>query len=442
MLFTRARLRLLPLFLIAAVAIAAEDDVRPLTILHTNDLHAHLLPNDQGLGGFAQLATALRREREHCSPCLYLNAGDLVQGTPVSTIFHGVPVYEIANLLGIDVSTLGNHDFDYGCDSIPKFLTIARFPIVSANVVNDQGTTIAPPYAIKTVDGLKVGVIGAVMGNLVGVYETKETMGLCHVLPVVETVRRIAAELMNHVDVVVLLAHVEDHEADELLHTAPEIPILIAGHVHTGFTSLKEFEGRVAVEGRAYGAELDRLDLRIDIKRHKVVSSDWKRIPIDKRFPPAPDVASLISEWEAKVSKVVDVPIGESKRRLTGPDLVPLVETAMREETGSDFAFVNRGNIREVLPQGQLLARNVWNILPFDNYIVIGTFKGRDLPATVTKGHAVDPDKEYTLATSDFTAANQSAPTQLGVSGLAFDKKGPLQRDAVIDWIKKKRVIE
>src|SRR5580704_16356899 len=123
--FMRLRLRILALCFIAAAAFAAEEDVRSLTILHTNDLHAHLLPNDQGLGGFAQLATALNREREHCSPCLYLNAGDLVQGTPVSTIFHGVPVYQIANLLGIDASTLGNHDFDYGSSAIPEFIGIA-----------------------------------------------------------------------------------------------------------------------------------------------------------------------------------------------------------------------------------------------------------------------------------------------------------------------------
>jgi 5'-nucleotidase/UDP-sugar diphosphatase len=437
-----SRIRILLFCLIAAAALAADDDVRSLTILHTNDLHAHILPNDQGLGGFAQLATALRREREHCSPCIYLNAGDLVQGTPVSTIFRGVPVYSIANRLGIDVSTLGNHEFDYGYASVPKFLKIAKFPIVSANVVNEQGATIAPPYVIKTVDGLKVGVIGAVMENLVGVYATKDAMGPYHVLPVVETVRRVAAGLMNQVDVVVLLGHIEEHEAIELLHSAPEIPVLIIGHVHTGFPSLKEYEGRVAVEGKAYGVELDRLDLRIDIKRHKVVSSDWKRIPIDKQVQPAPDVARLVAKWESKVSKIVDVPIGESRRRLTGPELVPLVETAIREETGADFAFVNRGNIREALPKGPLLARNIWNILPFDNYIVIGRFKGRDLPATVTKGQAVDPDKEYSLATSDFTAANQAAPSQLGVSGLIFDKKGALQRDAVIDWIKKKGVIE
>ncbi len=154
----------------AIVSAAGQDSVRTLTILHTNDLHAHLLPNSDGLGGFAELATALRREREHCSDCLYLNAGDLVQGTPVSTLFHGLPIYEIANRLGIDVSTLGNHEFDYGYAMIPKFLQAAQFPVVSANVVDGSGRLITKPYIIKSVGGLRVAVIGAVMGNLVGTY--------------------------------------------------------------------------------------------------------------------------------------------------------------------------------------------------------------------------------------------------------------------------------
>src|SRR5580698_9283159 len=87
---------------------ASAQDVRPLTILHSNDLHAHLLPDDHGMGGFAYLATAVREERAHSAASLYLNAADLVQGTPVSTLFQGLPIYEIANLLGFDVSTLGN----------------------------------------------------------------------------------------------------------------------------------------------------------------------------------------------------------------------------------------------------------------------------------------------------------------------------------------------
>ena len=64
-------------------------------------------------GEKVMLATVIRREREGCKDCILLNAGDVAQGSPVSTIFHGLPVFEVANLFGYDAGTLGNHDFDY-----------------------------------------------------------------------------------------------------------------------------------------------------------------------------------------------------------------------------------------------------------------------------------------------------------------------------------------
>ena len=111
--------RFLALALLAALPLAAE--VRSLTILHTNDVHAQFIPARQPLGGFAYLASAIRQERANCTDCILLNAGDLVQGTPVSTIFHGLPVYEVANLFGFDAATLGNHEFDYGWMQARKF---------------------------------------------------------------------------------------------------------------------------------------------------------------------------------------------------------------------------------------------------------------------------------------------------------------------------------
>src|SRR5690242_14874355 len=101
----------LALFVRVAPSLCA---IREVTIFHTNDMHARLLPSDNGAGGFAQLAEAIGRERRNCGSCLLLHAGDLVQGTPVSTIFRGVPVFEIANLFRFDAGTIGNHEFDYG----------------------------------------------------------------------------------------------------------------------------------------------------------------------------------------------------------------------------------------------------------------------------------------------------------------------------------------
>src|SRR5262245_8348199 len=109
--------------LLACLNLSAE--VRSLTILHTNELHARLSPLENKNGGFAYLATVIQRERANCSECILMNAGDLVQGSPVSTMFQGLPVYDIANLFGFDVATLGNHEFDYGWMQTRKFIQTA-----------------------------------------------------------------------------------------------------------------------------------------------------------------------------------------------------------------------------------------------------------------------------------------------------------------------------
>ena len=154
------------ILLLPAAFLPAQDSVRSLTILHTNDLHARLLPDDQGRGGFAALAAAIRREREGCDSCLLLNAGDLVQGTPVSTLFHGLPVYEIANRPASTRPHWGTTKFDYGYEQAGRFIRAARYPIVTANVVDNGGRLPAHPYLVLNVNGVQVAVIGAVLGNL------------------------------------------------------------------------------------------------------------------------------------------------------------------------------------------------------------------------------------------------------------------------------------
>src|SRR6516225_1701044 len=155
----RRGVALAALVALASLPLAAE--VHTLTILHINDLHARLMPLENKHGGFANLAAVIRRERANCSDCILLNAGDVAQGTPVSTIFHGLPAFEVANMLGIDAGTLGNHDFDYGWMQTRKFLDTAKYPIVSANVTGSRGELFAKPYVILKVNGLRVAVIGA-----------------------------------------------------------------------------------------------------------------------------------------------------------------------------------------------------------------------------------------------------------------------------------------
>jgi 2',3'-cyclic-nucleotide 2'-phosphodiesterase (5'-nucleotidase family) len=241
----------------------------------------------------------------------------------------------------------------------------------------------------------------------------------------------------------VVLGHISPQERMAILQKIPKVAVVVTGHRHIGMPKPDLVDGRIGVEAIAYGSELGRLELQVDVARHTVASWNWKKIPVDARtVKPAPDVKKLVDKWEAKVSKIVDVPIGDSKREFAGLDLKRLMERAMADEMHADFGYMNSGGVRDRLPRGNLLARNVWNIMPFDNKMVSGKFKGSQLSAALTGGRPVDPERIYTVAMSDFSAGNPSEQKLLGITGLQFDTSSVLLRDLLITWIRKKSVLE
>jgi len=288
---------------------------------------------------------------------------------------------------------------------------------------------------------MRVAVIGLITDSLKDL-STPALMGPWRTTPVYETIRRVAAEARKKADVVVLLGHLDGIEEAAVLHNTPDIAIEVSGHVHVGMQATLSEGNRVLVRVQAYGEELGRLETVVDKETKSLASWNWKRITVDDKAPVAEDVAAQVKHWEDEVAKAVDQPIGEARRQIAKAELKALIEQAMCAATGADFAFMNAGGVRDVLPKGQLLARHVWNIMPFDNLVVTGRFKGSELRSVVTAGKTIDPAKEYTLAVSDFTAANQSAPSQLGASGLQFGRDGPLLRDVIIDWVRKQKVLE
>jgi 5'-nucleotidase / UDP-sugar diphosphatase len=433
--------RVLALSLLAVASLPAE--VRTLTIIHTNDLHARLTPLENRNGGFAYVAAVIRRERENCTDCLVLFAGDLVQGTPVSTIFHGLPVYQIANLFGFDAATLGNHEFDYGWPQVRKFMQTAAFPTVTCNLVNSKGELFTPkPYVILKVNGLRVAVLGAMTDTLPAL-TTAKLLEDWHTTPLLETARKYAIELKSQSDLIVLLGHITDGEELALLKNVPEIPVLVTGHIHRGIDQPLVVDGRIMVRAKAYGEEVGRLELKVDTEKKAPVEWKWTRITVDStKIQPAADVAAEVKHWENEVTARVDRPLAVSKRNFTKVETKRLIEQALRDETGADFSWMNLGGVRDLVPEGQLLERNIWNIMPFDNTVLVGTFKGKDLPKVVVGDRQIEPEREYTLAVSDYTATNQETRENLQTSGLQFPHDVGLMRDLLIDWFRKKKVIE
>lgn len=416
---------------------SARDGIRPLTILHTNDLHAHFLPDEHGRGGFAQLATAIREEKRKSRAVLVLDDGDLVQGSPISSIYEGVPCYEIANLLGLDASTLGNHEFDYTWRRIPDFIAAAKFPIVNANVVDAAGNPVTKlPYLIIERGGVRVGIIGVLMENLQSLTR-RYRIGPWKVLPVAATVRRYARQLRPRVDLVVVLGHLFHEEEDEILHTVPEVNLIIGGHDHRGLKRARRVDGRLLVKLRAYGVELGRLDLKVDTIHKRIAWYRWKRIPITSaRYPADPAMKKLVAKWESKVSTLVDVPIGTAAAPLDRRRVKRLIEQAMREAVGADFAYMNQGGVRAPIPKGTITVRRVWNAMPFDDAIAYDRLRGSKFPAELRHGRVIDPDRVYRVATNDFIAEQWSEH-----GGPRLEKVGPQVRSAIIDYIKQRKLI-
>jgi 2',3'-cyclic-nucleotide 2'-phosphodiesterase (5'-nucleotidase family) len=219
--------------------------------------------------------------------------------------------------------------------------------------------------------------------------------------------------------------------------------VLIEGHVHAGLKELEVIDNRVAANCEAFAINLCRLDLEVNVPQKKLVSWKWTKIPIDANtIQPANDVKKLVDKWEKKVAEKVNVPIGEAKRTLERPDIKLLIEQAILDEMNADFTFMNTGGVRDRLPQGTILARNIWNIMPFDNLMVTIKVKGSQVPDGLRAGRTVDPNREYMIALPDFSATNEAIATQLGVKGMAFQNTDILLRDVILNWVTKKKVIE
>src|ERR1043166_7002530 len=138
-----------------------------ITILHTNDTHSQIDPlpaNDKnaGKGGVARRATLVKRIRKENPNTLLIDAGDVFQGTPYFNFYKGEVEYKSMSLIGYDVVTLGNHDFDNGVNALAAAMKFANFEFVSTNY-DVRGTVLearVKPYAVRTLAGVRVGLFG------------------------------------------------------------------------------------------------------------------------------------------------------------------------------------------------------------------------------------------------------------------------------------------
>ena len=226
---------------------------KKLIILHTNDTHSTIYPLSAqlpdtmkaGRGGFIRRIAMLKEERKKHPDLLYFDSGDFCQGSAYFTMFKGDVEIGLMNEMGIDASTIGNHEFDFGMENMARIFKMANFPILCSNY-DFTGTVmegVSKPWMIIKRNGLKIGVF-ALCPALKGLVSEKNCEGVKYLDPAkvaLETATMLKQE--QKCDMVVCISHLGwDIKGDDdqyMISHSRNIDLVLGGHSHSYLQELK-----------------------------------------------------------------------------------------------------------------------------------------------------------------------------------------------------------
>lgn len=244
------------ILLLALVSLSSQAQKKQLVILHTNDTHSAIFPLNASLpdtmkagrGGFLRRIAMLKEERKKNPDLLYFDSGDFFQGSAYFTMFKGDVEIGLMNLMGIDATTIGNHEFDFGLDNMAEMFKKANFPILCSNY-DFTGTVmegVTKPWTIIKRNGVKIGVF-AVCPKMKGLVADKNCPGVKYLDPA-----RVALETATMLkeqkkcDMVICISHLgwNSNRGDDdqyMIQGSRNIDLVLGGHTHTYMTSLEHW---------------------------------------------------------------------------------------------------------------------------------------------------------------------------------------------------------
>ena len=391
-----------------------------------NDFHGNLEPpagtvrlpdGTVPAGGGAWLAAHVARLRAEEPDTLVVGAGDLVGASPLaSALTHDEPSIALMDALGLDVSSVGNHEFDEGLDELLRLqrggcrvdepgckapgFTGARFSYLAANVLDRSGKTILPATALKKVAGATVGFVGVVLKETPSVVTPSGVAGLTFgdeadaVNAAVPRLREAGA------DAVVVLIHQGGAQSPgsppgecrgfsgplvDIAQRFRGVDVIVSGHTHQAYVC-PELGGALATSAGAYGRFLTRIELELDPVQHRVLSRRAMQVAVTHDLAPDVRARAIVDRAVAEAAPLASRRVGRLAVSLTKTpssagestlgDAVADAHLAATRKNGAGIAFTNSGGLRADLPAGDVSYAQAFTAQPFGNTLVTFTLTG------------------------------------------------------------------
>ena len=438
----RQALVLLALVCPASSAFAESASPVELRILAINDFHGYLQPFSGGIGitdpadttkkiavaagGSETMATLVRQLREGHANTIFVAAGDLIGASPLlSAMFHDEPTIESLSMMGLQIASVGNHEFDEGRDELlrmqnggchpldkcrgPHPFLGAKFHYLAASTFEKAtGKTLFPPYEIREFDGIPVAFIGLTLKGTNEIISPAAAAGL-EFRDEADTVNALVPALRARgVEAIVVLIHeggaptgdynecpgISGPIVDIVKKLNKAVDVVISGHTHRAYVC--EIDGRLVTSGDKFGTLVTAIDLKLDRTTRDVLSARADNVIVRiGAYARDPEQTALIAAYEEVAGPIANRPAGtvtETLSRVPNAagesalgDVIAdaqLAATRDADKGGAVVAFTNPGGIRtDVIRKedGAVSFADVFASQPFRNQLVTLTLSGAQI---------------------------------------------------------------
>jgi 2',3'-cyclic-nucleotide 2'-phosphodiesterase (5'-nucleotidase family) len=399
--------------------LAEEAHAVTISILHTTDLHGHILPTidydgHPDLGGLARCATQIRQWRQANPNSLFIDIGDIYQGTEVGLQTRGATMIRGLNSLACDAWVVGNHEFDWGMEPFTESLRLSAMPVLSGNALiegkaigslNDSTNPLSrlKPWLLKEISGFRILIIGLTTPAL-STWLPPENLTGFESLDPIESLHKLLREAGTlKPDAIVLAGHMglirRDDYANQvgaLTREFPQLTVYIGGHTHQNHSG-ETVHNVLYTQADHYGIYAGKVDLTFDPTTRQLLKRKATTVHMDNSVALDPQILSLAHADLDAADLVLSRPIGT----LTEPfsltsahgqpsDIARLIGSSMRaalRQKGCETDVIIHGTFDTTQPfdVGPKTVADAWNILPYENQIVTVDLTREDLLAIMNE---------------------------------------------------------